>query len=220
MLFRSTEPNPDQLKVGDGYDRHPNREKPKLFDPKSGSYVDPSSRPPPAPKTRGRGLRVIDDSAAPKKEAPQVRLLARPADAKPAPGTVIQKKEEKKKLAELPKDLSNADAETVKRLKAERAAEKAARQPRTRGFLYKHENGDVVLADGQPSRRSKRGRGGRKRAEAAAAAAAKAEQERLAPGPPVRSSSAGSVCFSVLAIITESGETIHEIKHHLSSLTY
>merc|ERR1711903_340434 len=33
--------------------------------------------PPPAPKTRGRGLRVIDDSAAPKKEAPQVRLLAR-----------------------------------------------------------------------------------------------------------------------------------------------
>ena len=74
-----------------------------------------------------------------------------------------------------------------------RAAEKAARQPRTRGFLYKHENGDVVLADGQPSRRSKRGRGGRKRAEAAAAAAAKAEQERLAPGPPVRSSSAGSV---------------------------
>mmetsp|Transcript_10357 Transcript_10357/g.27452 ORF Transcript_10357/g.27452 Transcript_10357/m.27452 type:complete len:622 (+) Transcript_10357:139-2004(+) len=193
MFSPPTEPNPDQLKVGDGYDRHPNREKPKLFDPKSGSYVDPSSRPPPAPKTRGRGLRVIDDSAAPKKEAPQVRLLARPADAKPAPGTVIQKKEEKKKLAELPKDLSNADAETVKRLKAERAAEKAARQPRTRGFLYKHENGDVVLADGQPSRRSKRGRGGRKRAEAAAAAAAKAEQERLAPGPPVRSSSAGSV---------------------------
>ena len=198
MFSPPSEPNPDQLKVGDGYDRHPNREKPKLFDPKSGSYVDPSSRPPPAPKTRGRGLRVIDDAAAPKKEAPQVRLLARPADAKPAAGTPIVKKEEKKKLAELPKDLSNADAETVKRLKAERAAEKAARQPRTRGFLYKHENGDVVLADGQPSRRSKRGRGGRKRAEAAAAAAAKAEQERLAPGPPVRSSSAGSVCFSVI----------------------
>jgi len=218
MFSPPSEPNPDQLKVGDGYDRHPNREKPKLFDPKSGSYVDPSSRPPPAPKTRGRGLRVIDDAAAPKKEAPQVRLLARPADAKPAPGTIVQKKEEKKKLAELPKDLSNADAETVKRLKAERAAEKAARQPRTRGFLYKHENGDVVLADGQPSRRSKRGRGGRKRAEAAAAAAAKAEQERLAPGPPVRSSSAGSVCFSVV-VSTTSGKTTPEIKHHLSSLT-
>ena len=87
MFSPPSEPNPDQLKVGDGYDRHPNREKPKLFDPKSGSYVDPSSRPPPAPKTRGRGLRVIDDSAAPKKEAPQVRLLARPADAKPAAGT-------------------------------------------------------------------------------------------------------------------------------------
>ena len=92
--------------------------------PSPGAYVDPSSRPPPAPKTRGRGLRVIDDAAAPKKEAPQVRLLARPADAKPAAGTVIQKKEEKKKLAELPKDLSNADAETVKRLKAERAPER------------------------------------------------------------------------------------------------
>ena len=33
-------------------------------------------------RRRGRGLRVIDDAAAPKKEAPQVRLLARPADAR------------------------------------------------------------------------------------------------------------------------------------------
>ena len=36
MFSPPSEPNPDQLKVGDGYDRHPNREKPKLFDPKVG----------------------------------------------------------------------------------------------------------------------------------------------------------------------------------------
>jgi len=185
-MFAPTE-NPDQLKVSDGYDRHPNREKPKLFDPKSGSYVDPSSRPSPPQKPRStRGLRLIDDSKpAPSKEAPQVRLLARPA-----PASVLSAKAPEKKKEPLPKDLSNADATTIARLKEERAIEKAARQSRTRGFLYKHENGDVVLADGQPSRRSKRGRGGRKRAEAAA----KAEPERsLAPGAPVRSTSAGSV---------------------------
>jgi len=211
-MFAPTE-NPDQLKVSDGYDRHPNREKPKLFDPKSGSYVDPSSRPSPPQKPRStRGLRLIDDSKpAPSKEAPQVRLLARPA-----PAVAPSAKAPEKKKEPLPKDLSNADATTIARLKEERAIEKAARQPRTRGFLYKHENGDVVLADGQPSRRSKRGRGGRKRAEAAT----KAEPERsLAPGAPVRSTSAGSVCLPASLFLHRSGVMIHQIKdHHLSSL--
>ena len=128
------------------------------------------------------------------------------------------KKEEKKKLAELPKDLSNADAETVKRLRLS-GRPRRLRGSLARSFLYKHENGDVVLADGQPSRRSKRGK---RRAQTGRGCCCGCCEGRAgaARARPARAIVLRWLCMFQCRCITSGGLTTTEIKHHLSSLIH
>ena len=166
------QPTNAELRDAPGSPRQPRL----LYDPKSGQMVDAAA------KTFGHaGLRIVDDgprgAAPPSPEQP--RLLRRdpkkaveaaapaPAPAPkapvPAPAPAPAKKA-REKAAAAPPPPPEPDLGAVDKLRADRKAERASRPPRTKGFLFKFaDDGAVVSADeNAPSRRSKRGRGGKK----------------------------------------------------------